>query len=105
MLENRDKLKQKKQKKQKKMYKDIYFDNSSHLLIFQSDSYIFNEISPIYYQYDYVGAPWTKVQIGNGCGNGGISLRLIDAMKKVTNNEGVNYNEDIYFSKQQCMHQ
>ena len=72
---------------------------SSHVLIFQSDSYIFHPISQIYYTFDYVGAPWCA-KIGNGCGNGGISLRKVETMKKLTNQNGVNIPEDVYFSKQ-----
>ena len=85
---------------------------SSHVLIFQSDTYIFKPIPSIYYTFDYVGAPWKNTNNnnkkkgkkfwGNGCGNGGISLRNVDTMIRVTTDKGEDkLPEDIYFSNQQ----
>jgi hypothetical protein len=73
--------------------------NSSHVLIFQTDSHIFSPIPPIYYTFDYIGAPWPS-PYGNGCGNGGISLRNIKTMIDVSTENGVTFAEDIYFSQQ-----
>lgn len=75
---------------------------SEHVLIFQSDSYVFSAIPSLYYEYDYIGDPWRYIpkQHCNGCDNGGISLRKVETMKNVTTEEGVNYSEDLYFSKQ-----
>jgi len=72
---------------------------SSHILIFQTDSYLFRSIPEEYYKYDYVGAPWIT-SIGNGCGNGGISLRCVKAMHNVATETGTTEPEDVYFSRQ-----
>jgi len=95
-----------------------YF-SSTHVLIFQCDSYIFKQIPECYFEFDYVGAPWIKsyklldnkllgdevlgdeVLRGNGCGNGGISLRNVQTMIEVTTEEGDDSTaEDLYFDKQ-----
>lgn len=74
-------------------------NRSSHVLIFQTDSCIFQKIPEEYFQYDYVGAPWRK-QIGNGCGNGGFSLRKVNTMIKVIkNNAHSRHPEDVFFAK------
>lgn len=74
---------------------------SSHVLIFQTDSYLFRQIPEEYYKYDYVGAPWQPRDYrGNGCGNGGISLRRVKAMHNVATETGTTNPEDIYFSQQ-----
>ncbi len=83
--------------------KDFYKDfTSSHVLIFQTDSYIFRQIPQFYYQFDYVGAPWCN-PFGNGCGNGGISLRNVNTMVETTTIHGImdDIAEDIYFSRQE----
>lgn len=79
---------------QKGFYKSF---TSSHVLIFQSDSYIFRKIPDYYFQFDYVGAPWVKSK-GNGCGNGGISLRNVETMLRVSEINGSNLHEDLYFA-------
>lgn len=64
------------------------FYNWSHVLIYQTDALIINKIDDIYFDYDYVGAPWKNINnwLGknkpkyNG-GNGGFSLRNVSAMK------------------------
>ena len=100
-----------------------YFE-STHLLMFQCDSDIFKKIPDCYFVFDYVGAPWIKsypidnllgdegndlltdvslaAVLGNGCGNGGISLRNVQTMINVTTEEGDDSTaEDLYFDKQQ----
>lgn len=73
--------------------------NSKYVLIFQTDTFIFKEISNNYFKYDYVGARW-KTKHGNQCGNGGFSLRNIKAMKNTIKKIKYNgENEDLYFSK------
>jgi len=72
---------------------------SSHVLIFQTDSYLFRQIPEEYYKYDYVGAPWRDT-LGNGCGNGGISLRRVKTMHDVATETGTTEPEDVYFSRQ-----
>lgn len=79
---------------QKGFYKSF---TSSHVLIFQSDSYIFKKIPDYYFQFDYIGAPWVKTK-GNGCGNGGISLRNVNKMISVSEINGSEIDEDVYFS-------
>ena len=78
---------------------------SSHLLIFQTDSIIFKSIPSFYFNYDYVGSAWPiNYTWGNGCGNGGFSLRrtstMINICKQIKNDEKY-HPEDIYFSYQQ----
>ena len=80
-------------------YETIY---SSHLLIFQTDSIIFKSIPNFYFNFDYVGAVWpTNYTWGNGCGNGGFSLRrtstMLNICKNIMNHEEY-HPEDIYFS-------
>jgi hypothetical protein len=80
---------------QKSFYKNF---TSSHILIFQWDSYIFKKIPDYYYDFDFVGARWQN-NIGNNCGNGGISLRNRAAMIKHSTINGVTSPEDFYFAK------
>ena len=79
---------------QKGFYKSF---TSSHVLIFQSDSYLFRKIPDYYFQFDYIGAPWVNSK-GNGCGNGGISLRNVETMIRVSDINGSNQHEDLFFS-------
>jgi hypothetical protein len=46
-----------------------------------------------------VGAPWRDT-LGNGCGNGGISLRRVKTMHDVATETGTTEPEDVYFSRQ-----
>jgi len=80
----------------KSFYKSF---SSSHILIFQTDSYIFKQIPEYYFNFDYVGAPWPWPE-GNGCGNGGISLRKVATMIETTTKEGIYTAEDLHFTKQ-----
>jgi mannosyltransferase OCH1-like enzyme len=51
------------------------------VLIFQSDTMIYKNNINDFLIYDYIGAPWNKVKnISNGVGNGGLSIRTIEAM-------------------------
>lgn len=78
-----------------KTYESI---SSSHLLIFQTDSCIFKTIPGQYFEYDYVGAPW-RHKVGNGCGNGGFSLRRRETMIKICKEHEFNrHPEDVYFA-------
>jgi hypothetical protein len=45
--------------------------NGDYLLIYQEDSIIFKDIPNIYFNYDFVGAPFPNKTVGNG----GLSLR------------------------------
>jgi hypothetical protein len=58
------------------------FLNWEHALIYQTDALLIRKIDDIYFNYDYIGSPWTQ---SNQCapycgGNGGFSLRRIKAM-------------------------
>jgi hypothetical protein len=51
------------------------------VLIFQMDSMIYRKGIELYYEYDYIGAPWDPSwNISKSVGNGGLSLRNIQAM-------------------------
>ena len=72
---------------------------STHLLIFQTDSCIVKAISDEYFEYDYVGARWKHRKIGNGCGNGGFSLRKKSAIiKAIINTKHQRHPEDVFFA-------
>lgn len=86
------------------------FSNWSHLLIYQTDALLLRKIDDIYFDYDYVGAPW--IQSNQWCkynaGNGGFSLRNIKSCIRVCEvNRGKNIlmnvhrgNEDGFFCSQ-----
>ena len=86
------------------------FINWSHLLIYQTDSLLLRKVDDIYFNYDYIGAPW--VESNQWCkynaGNGGFSLRNIKNCIRVTEcNRGKNVdlnihrgNEDGFFCNQ-----
>jgi hypothetical protein len=90
------------------LYSNSFYNkiNTEMFLIFQTDSLISNQYSKLIYnfiEYDYVGAPWTNKCIGNG----GLSFRKTNKMKKILNNTSYYYikdnneelmNEDIFFS-------
>lgn len=71
------------------------------VLIFQTDSLLLRCCIDGFLQYDYVGAPWSHINIEGG--NGGLSLRTVDMMEKICVNHKYNSisdgNEDIFFSK------
>lgn len=93
--------------KQPQFYENLL--NFSHVLIYQTDALIFRKIDDIYFEYDYIGAPW---KLTNQCakfpaGNGGFSLRNVKAMIAVCERyrhtpfeKGNRGNEDIFFCSQ-----
>jgi hypothetical protein len=75
---------------------------STHVLIFQVDTLILRPFDDCYFQYDYIGAPWIHAWAGGGkyVGNGGFSLRNVEAMKNICHQYGETYggvNEDFFF--------
>lgn len=78
---------------------------SEYALIFQTDTLLRKEISPEFFKYDYVGAPWKKTYNSSNCklvGNGGLSLRNIKIMKYICSlkpNKDISLNEDVYYSE------
>jgi hypothetical protein len=77
---------------------DIF--HCDNILIFQIDTILRKKIPDSLLQYDYVGAPWSDIKVGNGVGNGGLSLRKVSAIKSVLNN--IPYDgtqEDMFISK------
>lgn len=80
------------------------FIDFEFVLIVQTDSLIMRKIDNIYFNYDYIGAPWKDIKDNHG-GNGGFSLRRIKKMLETTSNNknfkkisGHKPNEDIFFS-------
>lgn len=76
------------------------------ILIYQEDSFIFNDNIEQFIQYDYIGAPWHKGLLPISVGNGGISLRskqvMIDVIEAVNKeNKFIKeiISEDVFFSK------
>jgi len=75
------------------------------VLYFQQDSWVCNNAEPklqSFLSYDWIGAPWPHGQVPgcNGVGNGGFSLRSVDAMKQVTKKYGQTETaEDVYFCR------
>tara|TARA_B110000305_G_scaffold161137_1_gene178308 strand:+ start:15735 stop:17657 length:1923 start_codon:yes stop_codon:yes gene_type:complete len=61
-----------------------YFSDFSHVLIYQTDALILRKIDDIYFDYDYIGAPWSinNQWVKYCAGNGGFSLRRVSAMIK-----------------------
>ena len=77
---------------------------AEHVLIFQMDS-VLCSMSPWraedFLQYDFVGAPWIDRWYGMDIGNGGLSLRKVSTMIKITETFKFNEteNEDIFFAR------
>ena len=74
-------------------------------LVFQTDTVIFKNYKHLinnFLHYDYVGAPWYRLQGKNErecVGNGGLSLRKKSKMLEIMEKTGINnYPEDLYFS-------
>ena len=85
------------------------FKNWSHVLIYQTDALIIRKIDDIYFNYDYIGAPW--IESNQWCkypaGNGGFSLRNIkSSIRSCEKYRGLEFskiptsNEDGHFCKQ-----
>jgi hypothetical protein len=67
---------------------------SEFVLIFQTDTLIRRPIDKVFFQYDYVGAPWGT----QGVGNGGFSLRRVETMKQLCRkNKPTAEPEDLFF--------
>ena len=90
--------------KQPEFYEN--FKAWSHVLIYQTDALIFRKIDDIYFNYDYIGAPWkhTNQCAKYNAGNGGFSLRNVKSCIKYCENHRnllVSQispgNEDIFF--------
>lgn len=91
------------------LYSPAFYDKikTEHFLIFQSDTLI-SDINAKniydYIKYDYVGAPWHKVNDYEAVGNGGFSLRRKDKMIEMIKNggylhpNGQAHYEDRFFS-------
>jgi len=82
------------------------FKDWSHVLVYQTDACIMRRIDDIYFNYDYIGAPWDKSNQWTtyNAGNGGFSLRSVKAMiDSCEPNRNVSFekihrgNEDGYF--------
>ncbi len=80
---------------------------TEHVLIFQTDCYIYKMFENKWLEYDFVGASyWTKEDISPRLGgiNGGLSLRkksaMIDCLKKISWSQisSKNKNEDVFFT-------
>lgn len=76
------------------------------ILIYQEDSFIFNNNIEEFIEYDYIGAPWRDRVLPICVGNGGLSLRtkqvMIDIIKEINNDKTlINeiISEDVFFSK------
>jgi len=73
---------------------------ANFVLIFQTDSFLrrFGMEAYIKENYDYIGAPWGHISWIHQVGNGGLSLRKVDTMIKLTSKYPWDGNaEDIYF--------
>ena len=92
-----------------KFLKGLDFWNLLHgekILIFQEDTFIFNNNINNFIAYDYVGAPWVRDVLPINVGNGGLSLRSKRVMKNIIknlSNDDTFINEEIaedtFFSK------
>ena len=75
------------------------------ILIIHYDGFILNgdEFSPVYYHYDYIGAPWNSDD-ANSVGNGGFSWRskkLCIAVQEISNEFEDVGHEDVFICKLQ----
>lgn len=70
-------------------------------LIFQHDSWIRKDNIADFLNYDYIGAPWIHPKMPRFGGNGGLSLRTVNEMHRITVDCPYHFgmgNEDLYFS-------
>ena len=75
------------------------FTDWSHILIYQTDALLFRKVDDIYFEYDYIGAPW--ISSNQWCkynaGNGGFSLRKITSCINACNqNRHKNFLKDVH---------
>mgnify|MGYP001173752247 FL=1 len=61
------------------------FTNWSHILIYQTDALIMRKIDDVYFDFDYIGSPWSESNqfTKYNAGNGGFSLRNVKASIRV----------------------
>lgn len=61
------------------------FIDWSHILIYQTDALLLRKIDDIYFEYDYIGAPWilSNQWCKYNAGNGGFSLRNIKSCIRI----------------------
>ena len=78
------------------------FTNWKHILIIQTDALILKKIDDIYFDYEYIGAKWADNTLKGG--NGGFSLRNIQKMIEITEENRNKIfknipgsNEDLFF--------
>ena len=85
------------------------FKNWKSVLIYQTDALIFRKIDDIYFNYDYIGAPWTYSNqwCKYPAGNGGFSLRNVvscirvcEQFRKIPFSKIPTSNEDGFFCSQ-----
>ena len=87
------------------------FKNWSHVLVYQCDALLLRKIPDVYFEYDYIGAPWPKSYTGEWRlgGNGGFSLRRVSSMirvcepyrnKKISEFKCPHCHEDGFFCRQ-----
>ena len=83
------------------------FTNWSHVLVYQCDALLLRKIPDVYFNYDYIGAPWKNYP--DKAGNGGFSLRNVKKMieccepyrnKKITEFKCPHIHEDGFFVRQ-----
>ena len=85
--------------------------SAEHVLLVQTDTLTRKRVPQSLLQYDYVGAPWKEPQPGGHplrcVGNGGYSLRRVQAMIDVCDRERFvlerDLAEDLFFSKHSAL--
>ena len=90
-----------------------YFVDWEFVSIIQTDALICRHIDDVFFNYDYIGAPWGWNNILNKyrCFNGGFSLRRVSKMIEICNKNNFHSlniisgasNEDIFWSNQHDM--
>lgn len=79
--------------------------NSEFALIFQTDTIIRRRIDNVFFNYDYVGAPWPfqvsySMRPEKNVGNGGFSLRRVSTMRSIATLDSISgQNEDVFFAE------
>lgn len=89
------------------------FCSFEYILIYQLDAFVFEDrlIEFCNYDYDYIGAPWLRgVTVGKAdtqkkiyVGNGGLSLRKVDAFLRILRanlEEKISIAEDVFWASQ-----
>lgn len=86
---------------------DFWSMNSEYALIFQTDTIIRRRIDPVFFNVDYVGAPWPfkashVLRPEKNVGNGGFSLRRVDTMRSIAALDVIpdeGQHEDVFFAE------